>query len=256
MMEGMTRFRGDSQPADVARPSNISSADFRKLQSRMLSNALSFVLDDTTIQNNCSAVLLIEWRGRRLLFVGDAEWTNKFKKGSKNGSWNVMWNERRDLLDAPLDFLKIGHHGSHNATPWKRDKDGQDEVNQIFNAILPLPPEGERPTALCVVSTKRKQYTTIPDGELLVELGKRVANTRNYLTEFQDADEDFDPLVEIFNYSVMKTYSSPPLQREVGDLGWLDQPQPRRTDMESIAKGEAEIADTVEFVDVLLDADQ
>jgi hypothetical protein len=107
-----------------------------------------------------------------------------------------------------------------------------------------------------VVSTKRKQYTTIPDGELLVELGKRVANTRNYLTEFQDADEDFDPLVEIFNYSVMKTYSSPPLQREVGDLGWLDQPQPRRTDMESIAKGEAEIADTVEFVDVLLDADQ
>ena len=255
MKEGITRFRGASQSADVARPSNISTADFRKLQSRMLSNALSFVLDDSEIQNNCSAVLLIEWRERRLLFVGDAEWTNRFKRGNKNGSWNVMWNERRALLDAPLDFLKVGHHGSHNATPWKRDKNEQDEVNQIFGAILPVPPDGELPTAQCVVSTKRKQYTTIPDGELLVELGRRVANTRSYLTEFQDADEDFDPEVEIFNYSVMKTYSSPPFQRQVGDLGWLDQPQPLRTDMESIGKAETQIPDAVEFVDVWLDAE-
>jgi beta-lactamase superfamily II metal-dependent hydrolase len=256
MKEGMARFGGASLSADQVRPSNISAADFRKLQSRMLSNALRFILDDTNIQNNCSAVLLIEWRGRRLLFVGDAEWTNKFKKGSKNGSWNVMWNERRDLLNAPLDFLKVGHHGSENATPWKRDKDDQDEVNQIFNAILPLPPDGELPTAQCVVSTKRKQYTTIPDGEMLVELGKRVANTRSYLTEFQEANEDFDPEAEIFNYSVIKTYSSPPQEREVGEIDWLDQPQPIRTDMESIAKGEREISETVEFVDVLLDAAQ
>ena len=253
MQKGNASFRGASESVEYAQPTNISAGDFRKLQTRILSNALGFTLDDSEIQNNVSTVLLFEWRGRRLLFVGDAEWKSKFKKGNKNGSWNVMWNERRELLDAPVDFLKIGHHGSHNATPWNRHKDEDDVVNMIFDAILPVPADGETPTAQCVVSTKRKQYKTIPDGELLVEIGKRVANTCRYLTEFQDENEDFDPNEEIFNYSFEKTYSKPPSPREVGDKGWLDQAQPQRTDMESIGKGDANIPETAEFIDVELE---
>lgn len=92
-----------------------------------------------------------------------------------------------------MDFLKIGHHGSHNATPWNREAGDDHEVNQIFNSILPLPEAGKKPTAKCVVSTKRKQYDTIPDAELLVEIGKRVSNTHNYLKEFKKADPSFDP---------------------------------------------------------------
>ena len=84
----------------------------------MLSNGLAFAALETSIQNNLSVVLLIEWRGRRLLFVGDAEWEGEFKEGKHNGSWNVMWEKhRKTLLKTPLDFLKIGHHGSINATP-------------------------------------------------------------------------------------------------------------------------------------------
>src|SRR6185369_4069042 len=99
-------------------PVNISATDFRVLQSRMLSNGLAFAAKESSIQNNLSVVLLIEWKKRRLLFVGDAEWDGEFKDGKHNGSWNVMWEKHRKThLSKPLDFLKIGHHGSINATP-------------------------------------------------------------------------------------------------------------------------------------------
>ena len=52
-----------------------------------------------------SVVLLIIWRNRRLLFVGDAEWHGEYKDGKHNGSWNVMWHDREHLQE-PLDFLK------------------------------------------------------------------------------------------------------------------------------------------------------
>lgn len=250
---GADAFRGASEPPTESPPTNISGRDFRGLQRRILSNALAFAVDDSEIQNNVSTVILIVWKGRRLLFVGDAEWKKSYKEGRKNGSWNVMWEERRDLLDGPIDFLKVGHHGSHNATPWNRHAEPGEGVNEIFDAILPVPVGGEEATAKSVVSTKRKQYDTIPDAELLAELGKRTTGTTAYLQEFRADDPDFDPDEEIFNYSVMKTYSKEPSPREVGDAGFLDQPQPPRTDMESVTRGSKGMPDEAEFVDVLID---
>lgn len=241
--------------SDLAAPSNISRSDFQVLQSRMLSNALAFAVDDSEIQNNVSTVLLITWKSKRLLFVGDAEWKSRYRENKKNGSWNVMWNKRRAELDAPLDFLKTGHHASHNATPWNRHADEDHEVNKIFDAILPKPAAGQSAKAQCLVSTKRKQYDTIPDGELLAELGTRISNVKNYLDEFVSADAEFDPEEEIFNYSILKRYSRQPSPREVGEKGWLDKPQPIRTDMESAGKGVKDMPDTAEFVDVEIEAD-
>jgi len=126
-------------------------------------------------------------------------------------------------------------------------------VNQIFNSILPLPSNGEAPSAQCLVSTKRSQYDTIPDAELLVELGKRISNKKNYLEVFANTEPDFDPFDDIFNYSKIKEYSQEPSPREVGENGWLDLPQPLRTDMESAGKGEKKMWPDVEFVDVELD---
>ncbi len=248
-------FANASAPAADVVPANISRSDFLGLQSRLLSSALAFAVDDSEIQNNVSTVLLIEWGPRRLLFVGDAEWKSRYREGRKNGSWNVMWRERKALLNKPLDFLKVGHHGSHNATPWNRHKDADDEVNQILDAILPLPPAGQQPEAQCVVSTKRKQYDTIPDAALLAELAKRVRNTRTYLNVFQDEDPQFSPNQDIFNYSIRKTYSKPPSPREVGEKDWLDKPQPQRTDMESSGKGDRTLPTVVEFVDVEISFD-
>ena len=54
--------------------------------------------------NETSIVLCLEWRGWRLLFPGDAE----------ERSWMTM---QREGVLKPVHFLKVGHHGSHNATP-------------------------------------------------------------------------------------------------------------------------------------------
>src|SRR5262249_30888578 len=120
-------------------PTNLDPGDFRQLRSRMLSTALAFADLDGKVCNNTSVVLLIEWKGKRLLFVGDAEWDGAFKAGSKgNCAWNVMWNQRKKLLDGPVAFLKIGHHGSTNATPWPQPGvTSKGEPLAILDAILP-----------------------------------------------------------------------------------------------------------------------
>ena len=248
--ETSASFRAVSTPSQEAPPTNIGGGDFRRLQSRLLSNALAFAVDDSDIQNNVSTVLLIEWGKRRLLFVGDAQWDKGYAEDRKNASWNVMWQVRTDLLSKPVDFLKVGHHGSHNATPWNRHAGPDHEVNQILDAILPLPEAGEEPSARCVVSTKRNEYETIPDAELMVELGRRVRNSHEYLKEFEEGNPDFDPNAEIYNYSYLRQYSGEPKPREVGDKGWLDKPQPTRTDMESSQKGSKNLRGELEYVDV------
>ena len=202
------------------RPTNISADDFRALRARMLSNAFAFAELDSRIKNNTSVVLLIEWAGRRLLFVGDAEWEHEFGEGRQNGAWNVMWHQRRDLLAAPIDFLKIGHHGSTNSTPWAEGGTAG-EPAEILDAILPRPEAGEAPTAQAVVSTVRKNYKTIPRCELLAEIGRRVANTRNYRDALVAAGLDPAALPDFHE-----------LEEE-----WLAEPQPLRTDVETMLGG-------------------
>jgi hypothetical protein len=116
-------------------------------------------------------VLLLEWKGKRLLFVGDAEWDGGFKKGKGNCSWNVMWNLHKEQIKGALSFLKIGHHGSVNATPWGQTPAARKgEPLAILDAILP---EASKANAKAVVSTYRGNYATIPRTDLLAEIGKR-----------------------------------------------------------------------------------
>ncbi|WP_395391177.1 MBL fold metallo-hydrolase [Novosphingobium sp. BL-8A] len=58
--------------------------------------------------NNTSLILLFEVAESFLLFSGDAQW----------GAWNAMLTDpvARALLKRTT-FYKVGHHGSHNATP-------------------------------------------------------------------------------------------------------------------------------------------
>jgi hypothetical protein len=216
---------------DAPRPGNISPSDFRRLRSRMLSSALAFAELSSRVTNNTSIVLLIEWRGKRLLFVGDAEWETKFKDGKSNGAWNVMWHQRRDLLDLPIDFLKIGHHGSENSTPWNDREDGEPtEPGAILDAILPVPAGRTRPRAQAIVSTVRQRYETIPRSALLVEIGRRVANTRNYQEAFQESNVQSSELARFREY----------------ERTWFDEPQPWRTDCEFLLTGEGFVDAAIE----------
>ena len=98
-----------------------------------------------------------------------------------------MWQERKEELSRPLDFLKIGHHGSENATPWTppHHKTGKRHpINDIMDALLPEPQQGEAPTARAIVSTQRtSRWPSIPDPQLMAEIGRRVANARTAYVE-------------------------------------------------------------------------
>jgi hypothetical protein len=210
----------------VATPTNLDPADFRKLRSRMLSTALAFADLDGKVCNNTSVVLLLEWQGKRLLFVGDAEWDGGYKKGKGNCSWNVMWNLRKKPLDGALSFYKIGHHGSVNATPWgQTDAATKGEPLAILNAILPV---GSK--AKAVVSTQRGNYPTIPRTDLLAEIGKRVSDTKTYATAFEQAK--------------LKTSDVPHFAEF--EAGSFDKPQPLRTDLERMLHAQG-------FIDVEID---
>jgi beta-lactamase superfamily II metal-dependent hydrolase len=56
--------------------------------------------------NNTSLCLLLQFNGKTLLFPGDAQWGNW-------QSWQSDWDE----ILGDISFYKVGHHGSHNATP-------------------------------------------------------------------------------------------------------------------------------------------
>jgi hypothetical protein len=202
-------------PAKVPLPANIDPGDFRQLRSRMLSTALAFADLDGKVCNNTSVVLLIEWKKKRLLFVGDAEWDGGFRDGEKgNCSWNVMWNKRKKL-NGPLAFYKIGHHGSTNATPWPQTSAASEgEPLAILNAILP---KNSKKKAKAVVSTRRGNYPTIPCCDLLAEIGQRVSNTQNYANAFQQANVSTNNVAKFNDF----------------EKEWFADPQPLRTDLES-----------------------
>ncbi|MDT8304419.1 MAG: hypothetical protein RRC07_00675 [Anaerolineae bacterium] len=159
----------------------ISRGDFRRLRARMGSRAVLLAMAQNELINNSSIVFLLTWRGRRLLFTGDAEckFTRKgrFEEGKQNFSWNVMWARHRALLDEPLDFLKVGHHGSDNATPWTGDRP-DNEANQILDAIAPR--NGNRLHAVVSAARYASWPGNIPRRALLEELGQRIANARTY----------------------------------------------------------------------------
>src|SRR5215831_11650130 len=69
--------------------------------------------------NNQSLVVLFTCKGKKLLFVGDAQWGNwaywlygKAVSGADPG----ITARAKDILGS-IDFYKVGHHGSTNATP-------------------------------------------------------------------------------------------------------------------------------------------
>lgn len=217
-------------PNAIPIPTNIDPADFHQLRSRMLSTALAFADLDGKVCNNTSVVLLIEWKGKRLLFVGDAEWDGAYKEGKGNCAWNVMWNLRKEKLKGPLAFYKIGHHGSVNATPWgMTPAASKGEPLAILDAILP---EKSKTKAQAIVSTRRGNYETIPRTDLLAEIGKRVSNTKNYAAAFKKAGKRTSDVPKFGEFEKKS----------------FEKPQPLRTDLERL------LQESRGFVDVEIEA--
>lgn len=99
--------------------------------------------------NNTSITFCLEWQGWRLLFPGDAELE----------SWRMM--ENRGLLEAPVHFLKVSHHGSANGTP----------IDALQRLLPANSPDG-RPRC-AVVSTHPEPYPGVPDAAVFANLADR-----------------------------------------------------------------------------------
>lgn len=151
-------------------PANISRQQFRQLKTQLRYTSLLAAMQSNHVVNNTSVVLLLEWKGRRLIFPGDAE----------HESWNLMWKNSHAELAHAVDFLKVSHHGSCNGTPCDLT-DPDQSINCILESILP---KKNARNAQAVVSTKAGRIRAIekpvPYLGLMNELASRVRNTRNY----------------------------------------------------------------------------
>ena len=110
-------FAGGDHPqlAGVYPPAGIDAGAFYKLVECRRDSYVDSLLAIDKAKNNTSIVFTLKWRGWVLLFPGDAQ----------TKSWQMM--HEAGVLE-PVDFLKVGHHGSHNATPAQED---------ILSQILP-----------------------------------------------------------------------------------------------------------------------
>ncbi len=130
-------------------PRGVDAGTFYNLLDVRHSNATSTLLAIDKAANNTSIVLLLEWKGWRLLFTGDAE----------KPSWRRM-----DALGlvAPVDFLKISHHGSETGMP----------PPEILDKLLPVPAAGA-PRPRAAVSTYPGNYPGVPNEMTLTALRAR-----------------------------------------------------------------------------------
>lgn len=105
---------------------------------------------DNTL-NNQSVVVLFEFNGKKLLFSGDAQWGNwqNFLFGGAFGTpgHEGLTASAKAILGS-IDFYKVGHHGSTNATP--------------IDAL-----EAMRDGMAAMCSTAEEAYNQVPRGPLL-----------------------------------------------------------------------------------------
>jgi beta-lactamase superfamily II metal-dependent hydrolase len=138
--------RSPEYAAAWLRVADIRWSDIEKLDELTEDDALLAAAAIDQAVNGTSLMLAFEMGGALLLFPGDAQW----------GTWNeALRDPEWSRLLARLSFLKVGHHGSHNATP------------QSFVKLL----AGGR--AVAMVSTREtKRYEDIPRKPLLTALAQ------------------------------------------------------------------------------------
>lgn len=119
--------------------------------------ALTVSLDKAV--NGTSLVLVFEIGDAVLLFPGDAQW----------GTWNAILrdSEARELLSR-VNFFKIGHHGSHNATP-----------KEFVTNVL-------QNNCCAMMSTKAGKWASIPRQPLVSALEAKTRLARSDVTSGEE----------------------------------------------------------------------
>jgi beta-lactamase superfamily II metal-dependent hydrolase len=136
--------------------------------------------------NNQSLVILFSFGGKNLLFAGDAQWGNweNFLYGGAFGTpGHTVITDKAKAILGKIDFYKVGHHGSTNATP-------KDAVAAMRLGCV----------GMC--STQIHAYNEVPREPLLQALGARMngqlARSDQVATKDVPANADAGPLPNKF----------------------------------------------------------
>jgi hypothetical protein len=108
--------------------------------------------------NNQSLVVLFSFKGKNLLFAGDAQWGNweNFLYGRAFGTpGHTELTDKAKATLSQIDSYKVGHHGSANATP-------KDAVAAMRHGCV----------GMC--STQPGAYNQVPRGPLLQALSDKM----------------------------------------------------------------------------------
>ena len=174
-IESERKSRGPVTEADAGQARRKMEEFLRQLQPIA---ALTAAKQLNAFLNNQSLVVLFTFKGKNLLFVGDAQagnwehWLFNTDAPDKSPS-GVVAPMARQIL-ASLNFYKVGHHGSGNATP-KAAVEMMGTPNHRFT---------------CMCSTEAHVYgtedpddvtkgTEVPRGPLLAKLASESALVRS-----------------------------------------------------------------------------
>jgi beta-lactamase superfamily II metal-dependent hydrolase len=132
--------------------------------------------------NNQSLVILFSVAGKNLLFAGDAQWGNweNFLYGGAYGTpGHTDMTERAKTILGKIDFYKVGHHGSANATP-------KDAVAAMRHGCV----------GMC--STQIGAYHEVPRGPLLQALSERMDGQLARSDQVSVSGTPIDPAAGLF----------------------------------------------------------
>jgi beta-lactamase superfamily II metal-dependent hydrolase len=125
----------------------VSEPVMKHIRAMAAENLLAAAAALESSVNGTSLMFVLEVGGLFLFFPGDAQW----------GTWNMALEDpaKRDLIKRSA-FYKIGHHGSHNASP----------ETFVGNVMSP-----DTWAAISVASVKK--WADIPLDELIKQIGLR-----------------------------------------------------------------------------------
>lgn len=167
VMQGFVRehYAGDvALPAGKAAKDHLADQSWRRIDADWLGMAADLALQLDKGINNTSVVLAFEFvdTGRVILFPGDAQ-IGSWKSWHKL-DWTVDGKEvkAKDLL-ARTVYLKVAHHGSHNATPHRLGLEQM--TSSDLSAFIPVNE----------ADAKKAGWNQMPFNTILNELGRRTA---------------------------------------------------------------------------------
>ncbi len=143
-------------PSTMGPPSGLPSGLIGRLERMSMESTVLGAVALEKAVNNTSLMLAFEVGEAVLFFPGDAQW----------GAWAVnLEDERTRQLLKRTTFYKVGHHGSHNATP-------RTFVDEVLNESHPA-------SIVAAASvTTHGRFTEIPKAELLRELEHKIGQHR------------------------------------------------------------------------------